>query len=479
MMRLQARHSEDPIPVGGRIPDKSKATSNRLWLSGLSCPVSEEPDISKLIEKQQRGITTLALLDSGHNIFLFCSANDQGKTKDRSYPGQFSRGSRGALCKIGAATATGGEYHYVSLGDVDFLFPGHVVEQEQDEDAGDSATAAVLKDRGTEGSSLATAFTSGLSGLILYILQLVSLYYESDENELSGGVALHYEVVKRKPMVRTLPWRNHSSFSKFDDLVNSGEALYDVNQEHIEHINGDLKFQFLLTSALSKKSSLQTHRPNGEEDVQLSHQRRDGSDISTEGFEIGNIGSTHVLVATKFCFARPHLMLLTLDGHRRHLGKDYVAFYNCGQDRGCSRLHKHLQVMVLPGGSFGAFLDSADAEEPNVLFQWFHRRFESQHPTPETLTMVYTDLLKQVTEVGKGRSEHAHNAPAGAACPHNVILTNLWMLVIPRRRACINKEAGVNAIGMLGVIAVATQNEVHNWVRLGLTESLGELGVSK
>lgn len=95
-------------------------------------------------------------------------------------------------------------------------------------------------------------------------------------------------------------------------------------------------------------------------------------------------------------------MLITSDGYQRQyeslnlddiksawfllsaLDTDYVAFYNCGQDGGCSRLHKH-----------------------------------------------------------------------------------------------VNKEAGVNAIGMLGYIAVATRKEIDNWIQLGLTDSLRELGVAK
>ena len=191
-------------------------------------------------------------------------------------------------------------------------------------------------------------------------------------------------------------------------------------------------------------------------------------------------------------------MLLTSDGHQKQyeplyendleaawtaltaIGReDYVAFYNCGQDGGCSRLHKHLQLMPMPEDSFAAFLNSKGGKEPSVPFQWFYRHFESQHLTPASLTKVYTDLLKQATEVGEGRSEHADTALPRAACPHNMILTNRWMLVIPRRRAAINKEAGVNAMGMLGLITVATKNEINNWVQLGLTEALREVGVPK
>ena len=71
-------------------------------------------------------------------------------------------------------------------------------------------------------------------------------------------------------------------------------------------------------------------------------------------------------------------MLLTVDGHKRQYqaldredwqalhgvlcsqGSEYVAFYNCGQDGGCSRLHKHMQLIPKSKASFAAFLDDED-----------------------------------------------------------------------------------------------------------------------
>ncbi|ROW03760.1 hypothetical protein VMCG_05492 [Cytospora schulzeri] len=285
--------------------------------------------------------------------------------------------------------------------------------------------------------------------------------------------------------------------SKFDDLVKSGLVFYDDKQEIIEYIEGGLKFHFILTSALAKKPTLQGLPPQAESNP-APRPERDGSDISTAGYELGDIGSSHVLVANKFCFARPHLMLLAANGHRRQYeplyeddleaawttltaigeGKDYAAFYNCGQDGGCSRLHKHMQLIPMPQDSFATFLETKDSKEPGVPFEWFYRRLDYQ-ATPTTLTTVYTDLLQQATKAGGGRSQHADDMPPGAACPHNMILTKRWMIVIPRRRAGINKEAGANAMGMLGYIATATQKEIDNWVRLGPTETLKELGVPK
>lgn len=221
-------------------------------------------------------------------------------------------------------------------------------------------------------------------------------------------------------------------------------------------------------------------------------EKREGSDISTTGFELGALDN-HLVIVNKFCFARPHLMLLTFDGYKRQYEaldeadlsdtwqllssaeSDHVAFYNCGQNGGCSRLHKHLQVMPLPANSFAAFLDSSEEPETKVPFQWFYRRFEGD-VTPAVLFGVYKDLLEEATMVGGGDTT---SAPPGAVCPHNMIFTKRWMIVLPRRRGAINKEAGVNSLGMLGVIAVATMKEIDNWVRLGLTESLAELGVPK
>lgn len=190
-------------------------------------------------------------------------------------------------------------------------------------------------------------------------------------------------------------------------------------------------------------------------------------------------------------------MLLTSDGNQRQykaldeqdftaavvtlnaINKDHAIFYNCGQDGGCSRLHKHMQLVPMPKDSFASFLDCVDGKEPSVPFMWFYHRFEDDFLTASYAFSIYNDLLKRASEAGRGLGQHADSMPTGAACPHNVIFTKRWMVVLPRRRAGVNKEAGANAMGMLGYIAVATETEIDTWVRLGLRKSLGQLGVAK
>ncbi|KAF5609760.1 5 5 P-1 P-4-tetraphosphate phosphorylase 2 [Fusarium subglutinans] len=285
--------------------------------------------------------------------------------------------------------------------------------------------------------------------------------------------------------------------AKFDSLVEAGLVFYDQGQKLIEYLDEGLKFQFLLTSALAKKPTIETAGAQNQHDNDPSQPKRDGSDINTAGYEICDVGSTHVLVANKFCFARPHLMLLTSDGHQRQyealnrddltaawsvlstMGDDYVAFFNCGRDGGCSRLHKHMQLIPMPNYNFASFLNSDDTEEPGVPFRWFFHRFGHSKPGVDDLVTIYNDLVRKATEAGQGQSENANNAPPDAAVPHNFLLTQRWMMLPPRRRAAVNGEAGANAIGMMGVIAVATRDEIESWLRIGPATALAELGFPK
>ncbi|PIG86226.1 hypothetical protein AARAC_004651 [Aspergillus arachidicola] len=210
-------------------------------------------------------------------------------------------------------------------------------------------------------------------------------------------------------------------------------------QEIVEHNDGDLKFHFLLTSALANKPTIPPKAPAVNGTDELDH-KREGSDISTRGFEIGGISTSHFLVANKFCSARPHLMLVTSDSYQRQceglnlndiksvwfllsvLDTEYVAFYNCGQDGGCSRLHKHLQLIPTSPNLFASFLDSVDGQPPQVPFEWFYRRLNPHDSTRERLLDIYNHLLEQATNKGWGLSENFGTAPPNAVCPHKPIV---------------------------------------------------------
>lgn len=162
------------------------------------------------------------------------------------------------------------------------------------------------------------------------------------------------------------------------------------------------------------------------------------------------------------------------------MSSGYVAFYNCGRDGGCSRLHKHMQLMPMPTKGFASFLDFDDGKETEVPYTWAYKRLAAfKAITAADLVETYNTLLERMAGAYDAATGKGRNMQASAAIPHNTILSQRWMIVLPRRQAAINKEAGANALGMLGVIAVATQKEIDNWVRLGLIESLETLGVPR
>lgn len=182
-----------------------------------------------------------------------------------------------------------------------------------------------------------------------------------------------------------------------------------------------------------------------------------------------------------------------LDG----LGKGYIVFFNGGKRGGCSRLHKHLQAMPLPDGTFARIFDEESGvkggdEIPYLYF--LHRYDEAVEVTAEELKRIYDDLLSQATKVYENEEKEVQHKedqdqngeePNGeekeqeAVIPHNMLMTSKWIVVIPRRKAGVLETEGVNAIGMLGYIAVSKAERVDKYKEIGMKKAFGQLGVPK
>jgi ATP adenylyltransferase/5',5'''-P-1,P-4-tetraphosphate phosphorylase II len=248
-----------------------------------------------------------------------------------------------------------------------------------------------------------------------------------------------------------------------------------------------------------------------------------GSDISTTGFEIlpSIHNGTHALVANKFCMARPHLLLMTADGFARQWAAldrsdlaacwevlhglssssspspsprstevkgicssaigtdDWVIFYNCGEAGGCSRLHKHMQVLACPTGVLPPNPPTGD-EVPFWVFskeRGTTRGDEGVDGVADELTAAYDDMLEKATGVSPF-DDVSGPETKGHAVPHNMILTRRWMAVLPRSRASVN-GAETNALGMLGFIAVPSRDKCEVWLEQGPMDVLEKLFVAK
>ncbi|KAK4183621.1 hypothetical protein QBC35DRAFT_477992 [Podospora australis] len=271
----------------------------------------------------------------------------------------------------------------------------------------------------------------------------------------------------------------------FDRGVEEGTIIYNKDFRTVGYSDNGFSFEFRLLTGLDRK-------PTPSSPPQSSG-CRPGSDIDVSGYEVADLGSTHLVAFNKFASARPHLLVLTQDGYRRQhepLNIDdltalrhvllsladstrrYMAIFNCGIDSGCSRLHKHMQVFpVVPG--FPLWPDSEDSTvQASVPFQCFvHRLNGDELPSAEEVTAVYTKLLDRAKS-----ALAAVGYPLDGEVPHNLILDRKWIVVVPRRQAGVN-GADANAAAFLGMVWVSDEVKMKRWTEQGPANVLSQIAL--
>ncbi|AEO68698.1 uncharacterized protein THITE_2118277 [Thermothielavioides terrestris NRRL 8126] len=275
---------------------------------------------------------------------------------------------------------------------------------------------------------------------------------------------------------------------KFDRLVEQGLVVYNQNYRLINLSDQGFSFQFRVLSSLANKPQA----PRGDKETASLPQAdqpgcRPGSDIDVSGFEVAVIGDSHLVAANKFPAARPHFLILTQDGFRRQhepldlqdlaaacqvlsaLESRHLLLFNCGIDSGCSRMHKHMQVLPAPDPQ--AFALWPDEDAPVVPFRFFRRRFQDGLPTPDVLLGIYQGLVRQA-----GRAVNGATGRGQEVVAHNVVMNRNWLVVIPRRAAGW-AGAETNAAGMLGMVWVHSEEKMEAWLERGPANVLARIGI--
>ena len=125
------------------------------------------------------------------DILMFCSANDQGKFEDSTYPHALNPNY---TFKIGAAKATGSVPDFVNDKDLNFVFPGHeVILSPPYEDVSDKLFEGFLPHTG---SSVATALASGLAALVLECVRLGYISTLKDPKQRGRGAIQRVDMDK-------------------------------------------------------------------------------------------------------------------------------------------------------------------------------------------------------------------------------------------------------------------------------------------
>lgn len=247
------------------------------------------------------------------------------------------------------------------------------------------------------------------------------------------------------------------------------------------------KIEFRICPSLTKKP----HTVGAKNDS-FSHTRKwgPGSDLfcPDERLVLCQVNGTHDLALNLFCVDRPQLLMVTRDSYRRQhepLDEDdfmvmlelmrtwegWYVIFNCGEKGGCSRVHKHVQGLKGPPHAFEALLET-ERGEGVVPFEFFLHRFDEgfKDVSVQRIIKIYEQIL--------AKCRIALGLEGGETCPHNVVLWDDCVVVIPRRKG-VWEGASANTGGMMGSVWVPDQAEMDKWTRLGCANVLRELGVPR
>ncbi|KAL5405387.1 hypothetical protein PMIN03_008504 [Paraphaeosphaeria minitans] len=278
--------------------------------------------------------------------------------------------------------------------------------------------------------------------------------------------------------------------STFDDLVAAGTIFFSPHRT-IKHDADGYPLEFRICPAFSRKPHHIGAKLNA---THSNHQQwGPGSDLFCPDprMKLAQLNGTHDLAFNMFCTDRPQFLILTLDSYRRQyelldaadfqaaldmlcipgLGAELYMIFNGGEAAGCSREHKHLQGLRGPPPAFSHFVE--EELRRTVPFQFFAHHFLSGFAgvTGEQMVRVYASLIEQAKEtLGLPKS--------AIVVPHGAFMWKDWLVVIPRRKSGIEgTRASAATAGMMGSVWLSEDGPVEDWVKLGLREVLGELGV--
>lgn len=201
----------------------------------------------------------------------------------------------------------------------------------------------------------------------------------------------------------------------------------------------------------------------------------------------------------KYCVYRPSLLLVTkqfvpqsegLDGNdlsaawavlnHASLSRPYMMIYNCGYEAGSSQGHKHMQLWEYPGKdelSFELFPNKAESEVTvaSEIENVPHKHFVLRLPKDADEAHLVQTYDKLLAEVRKAHREAGDDA--GSA--YNVILVKEWMCLVPRRHCGLERGAGSNAAGIVGIVWISDLDERDTWTVPRLKEYYGYLGIPR
>lgn len=307
---------------------------------------------------------------------------------------------------------------------------------------------------------------------------------------------------------------------KFDSAVESKDLIYN-SAIQIPHIDGGLQFVFSLVPGLAKKpSEFKESNPKTKNDPFET--------VDSALSVLDSFADNYRVALNKFAVQKNHFLLITkqpvsqssilteedleasfalLRAANAQSGFRHIGFYNCGKLSGASVDHKHVQFMALPEtvtsersdaeafpqNKFVPFPDNVIAGKRDTFKDDEDPLRESKLPinhyimpiptnyidTPDVLHMRFSGVISRaLTVFVKAEREKEERGEGEALRPqdlsYNVIFTEEWFLVVPRRKERFN-DLSVNSVGMIGLLLAKSEEQLGLYKETGPIKLLENL----
>lgn len=254
-------------------------------------------------------------------------------------------------------------------------------------------------------------------------------------------------------------------------------------ETHSEQLTeGDLQFQLRQLSSLKNKSQASANPMN--HNPFLPHEEDLFVDLQPPHHKLllnkFNVLERHLLLVTEQFEEQTNLLTLEDFQALYHCMNEaeVLAFYNSGELAGASQQHKHLQIVLLANKSHIPFFPQLAELHDSVP-----RHLESLPFTHAALALPAELFNPEATSEAEGAQQlhqlyerlritlGIEHQGAEVEQPYNLILTQRWMLMVPRREESF---AGIslNALAFIGSILVQNEDQARQIKTAGLANAL-------
>ncbi|KAI0339771.1 hypothetical protein BDW22DRAFT_1335536 [Trametopsis cervina] len=312
----------------------------------------------------------------------------------------------------------------------------------------------------------------------------------------------------------------------FERAKEAGDVLFFPSTVHTHNEFG-VEWEITLCPALQTKPKLPTPHFDAAADEQRAQLSKEGRKFDpfappyVPNLLLGELkdeteGEEYVVLFNKFSVVPEHILLVTKAFHSqtsplmppdiiqayrllaaaRNAGRNFFAFYNCGDNSGASQPHKHLQLIpTTPDGPPVEKLAKATGietmERPFTLstlpYANHVRRFPGHLPSASlseqeyTLARTFLALLDLALSTYRRDPSHDESGTISNSLSYNVVLTLDHMHLIPRKAEThvlreTGEELSVNAMGFAGCLLVKSEREFEAVVTEGVGRIMGDVG---